>query len=80
MVICRKRPIILGAAVIVIAVVMVSLFFYIEASEQPHMAFIPEVVAEKVSGQNYTLSSLTITNGSGLPFGPYGNQLIESML
>lgn len=64
--------------VIVVAVVLVlSIFLFVTASEKPHIALISESTAEAISGQNYTLASLTISTGSGLPYASYGNILVR---
>ena len=57
---------IVSVAVIVVIVASVSL---IVLSEEPHVAFISERVAEGLSGQNYSQSILSTYDGSGLTLG-----------
>ncbi len=75
-----RRSAIVAIAVVIVVVLVSSLFFLVEVSERPHIAFIPESTAERISGQNYTLSSLTTSTGSGLPYAFDGNKMVQGVL
>ena len=72
-----KRPIILVLTLVIVIALVVSLIFLTDESKQPHVALISERTAEKFSGQNYTLSTLTTETGRTLSLAPYGNILVQ---
>jgi hypothetical protein len=75
-----KRPVILTITVVAAAMLVSSLFIFIEVDEQSHVDFISERTAEKISGQKYTLSSLTTATGSALQYAPYGEKILYMTL
>lgn len=72
-----KRPIILVLTLVIVIALVASLILLIDESKQPHVALISERTAEKFSGQNYTLSTLTTETGRTLSLAPYGNILVQ---
>ncbi|MDA8055407.1 MAG: hypothetical protein M0Z77_07140 [Thermoplasmatales archaeon] len=75
------RKSIVGVAVTLIVIVLVaSLIFLVEGSEQPHINFVTMQTAEEISGQNYTLTTLSTTTGSSLPYAYYGEKLVKGVL
>lgn len=73
------KRILLLIVTLVIVVLVASSLLLINASHQPHVALISEVAAEEFSGQNYTLSTLTIETGSTLAQSADGNRMIQGV-
>lgn len=74
-----SRSVVTIIVVVVVVVLALSLLLFVKFSEEPHFALISESTAEEISGQNYTLASLTTSTGSGLPYAPYGNILVQGV-
>ena len=75
-----RRSIVFVITLIIVTSVATIVFSLVEVNEQPHVAFINEKTAERITGQNYTLSSLTISTGEGLPYAPFGNRMTQAVL